>query len=253
MSSSPWFIRHSHNRCPTVRLFCFPYAGGNASTYATWAKQLPDSVDVVAVQLPGRATRLREPAHTDMAHLVSELKADILPLLDVPYVTFGYSLGSRIAFELVRQLQNLGAPLPQVFIAAAGRAPHLPSRTPPTYDLPDAIFLAKLAALNGTPREVLENRQMMELLLPSLKADFRVADTYQPERTELKCPLAVLAGLGDREVNYPELLAWRELTPQFVGLDYLAGDHFFINQCGELVVDRVHQLIRDYAFHCAAA
>ncbi len=214
---------------------------------------MPGNVDIIAVQLPGRATRLREPAHTDMTRLVAELKSEVLPLLDIPYVTFGYSLGSRIAFELVRQLQNTGGPEPRLFIAAASRAPHLPSRMLPTYHLPDDLFLAKLAALNGTPREVLENSQIMQLLLPTLKADFRVADTYQPPGTVLGCPLAVLAGLDDREVNYPDLLAWRELTLQFVGLDYLAGDHFFINQCGTLLADKVSQLLHENALQRTTA
>jgi medium-chain acyl-[acyl-carrier-protein] hydrolase len=251
--TNPWFIRYGRTECPTLRLFCFAYAGGNAGVFATWAKRLPENVELVALQLPGRLSRLREPAYTDMAPLVAALKPAVLPLLDRPYAMFGYSLGSRIAYELTRQLQDSHHVLPGLLVAAASRAPHLPSRTPPIHHLPDEVFLAKLASLNGTPREVLGNEQLMHFLLPTLKADFRVADTYRPAPTKLECPLAVLAGLGDAEVNYPELLAWRELTRTFVGIDYFAGDHFFINQCSDQVIGKVSRLLDEYALTCGAS
>lgn len=249
MSCSPWLVRHGvdvrQTRRPSLRLFCFPYAGGSARIYAGWSAEFGEDVDVVAVQPPGRLGRMDEPAFTDMASMVAALKTELLPMLDVPFVMFGYSLGSRVAYELCRQLQDEHGKSPELLIAAASVAPHRVARGRAIHALPDDAFLSRLATLNGTPREILDNRELMEILLPALRADFRIADTYHTEARRLRAPVAALAGLDDPEVSYPDLLAWRELTDRFIGVDYLAGDHFFINQTPGVVIERVRRLLVD--------
>jgi len=247
LSCSPWLVRHGEDLRrtgrPSFRLFCFPYAGGSARIYAGWSAQFGDDVDVVAIQPPGRLGRMHEPAFTDMASLASALEDELLPLLDLPFAMFGYSLGSRVAYAVCRRLQDEHDKAPELLVAAASVAPHRVARGRTIHALPDDDFLTRLSTLNGTPREILDNRELMEILLPSLRADFRIADTYSPDPRRLRAPLAVLAGLEDPEVSYPDLLAWRELTDTFIGVDYLAGDHFFINQNAAIVIEKVRRLL----------
>jgi surfactin synthase thioesterase subunit len=228
---------------PRLRIFCFPFAGGGANVYMPWVARMRDDVEMVLIQPPGRGARMLEPPHEQMDAFVDELAQHAGYFTETPYVFFGHSLGSRVAFELSLLLQSLGMALPEYFIASGSRAPHLPNEKRWVHDLPHAEFLEELASLNGTPREVLENKELMELLVPVLRADFKIADTYRAKAVKMPFPILVLNGRDDDGITPDQISAWQDLT----GSDYasieLPGDHFFIIEYGDRVVPIVSSVL----------
>ncbi len=224
---------------PRLRLFCFPFAGGSASVFQSWPAYFCDEVELVLVQAPGRGARLVEPAHDNMTDLVDELMAHAGFITSLPYVVFGHSLGSRVAFELCNRLAKVQLPLPRFFIGSGSRAPHLASLKKPTYDLPDAEFMQELSELNGTPKEVLHNHELMQLLLPLLRADFKIADTYQAQAVQHPFPIWVFHGEQDVGITADQLQSWTELSSVECTFSYFPGDHFFVMEHSNRVVPQV--------------
>ena len=245
MIGSEWFIRPQPKLAPAARLICLPYAGGSAATYVPWAKSLPAEVELIALQPPGRGSRMNEAPHAQMQPLVAELMRVFPRITERPYVLFGHSLGSRVAFEVTLQCQLKGMPLPARFIASGSRAPHLTKRELPIHDLPDAQFVEALRDLDGTPEEILNNSELIQWLLPLLRADFRIADQHLAPRIPLNCPLTVLAGTEDETVSPSEVEAWRELAAGDFAIHWVAGGHFFVEHNREWVLETVNTLVTD--------
>lgn len=240
-SSTTWFNCQMTGTPPAVRLFCFPYAGGGAAIYRGWSSILPRQVEVCAAQLPGRGSRVREPPVTDLGALVRAL-ADALEIsLDRPYAFFGHSVGSLICFELARHLRERGGPQPVHLFASGRRAPQLPDTQRVIHDLPEPEFIEELRRLQGTPPEVLEHPELMQLLSPVLRADFSLSEMYAYESgPPLQCPISAFGGLQDEEVGREELEGWKEQTTGRFKLRMMPGNHFFLN-------DGQHSLLRSIA------
>ena len=213
----------------TLRLFCFPYAGGSASLFRHWSDLLAPTIEVCPVELPGRGTRLAEPAFTRIAPLVSAAADGLLPILDRPFALFGHSMGALVAFELTRTLRRDYGLHPVRLVASAHRAPHLARVGPPTHTLPDREFTQKLRQLAGTPREILDHPELMALLQPILRADFAVCDTYTfvPDKP-LSCPISAFGGLQDPLVTCPSIAAWRDQTAGAFAMRMVPGGHLFL-------------------------
>ena len=224
-----------------LRLFLFPYAGGSISTYIHWAKLFSDdlNIELVLIHLPGRGARTGEPAHQSMELLVSELLFHATYITSRPYILFGHSLGARVAYELTCKLAKLSLPSPKYLIASGSGAPHLPSNTEPIHDLPQDEFVNRLEQLNGTPREILSNSELLEFLIPLLRADFKIAADYQAEPSTIACPIMVLGGDDDIDISIDELNAWSELSEDKTTLHFIPGDHFFINANEDRVVEKI--------------
>ena len=233
-----WFIRSHPRPGATLRLFCFPYAGGAATIYHRWANQMPPTVELIPVELPGRGRRLNEPPIRQMPALIEALTPMIIPLLNAKFALFGYSLGAILAFELARELRRRNAPPPERLFASARRAPQIPDRSPITYNLPDEEFRAELLRLNGTPIAVLEEDELMNLMGPAIRADFEMIQSYEyDDDAPLSCPLTVYGGLQDDEETRALLSAWRQQTNAEFSLHMLPGDHFFIRSASHLLLD----------------
>jgi len=165
-----------------------------------------------------------------MAPLIRSLTETLTPYLDKPFAFFGHSLGVLVSFELVRQLRRERKCGPVHLFVSGHRAPQIPDPDPPIHALPDAEFLEELQRLNGTPQEMLENDELMKVVLPTLRADFRVAETYVYEaEPPLDCPISVFGGVRDPEVNREQLMAWRQQTTKTYSLQMFPGDHFFLH------------------------
>ena len=234
---SSWITCPKPNSQAVLRLFCFPYAGGSASIFREWPTILPQEIEVCPVQLPGREERLLEKPFDRIEPLVQTLGEAIQLYLDKPFALFGYSMGSLLCFELARYLRAAGGPNPVHVLVASHRAPHLPDRHPQLYDLPQPEFLQKLRTLNGTSEEVLRHEELMQLLLPMLRADFALSEmyTYSPGEP-LACPLSAFGGLRDKEVNYSEIAAWEEHTSVAFTMRMFPGDHFFLQSDRTLLI-----------------
>lgn len=238
--SDAWLVREQEQADRPQRLFALPYAGGGASTYRRWAELLP-GVEVVPVQLPGREERLQESAIADRRTLVTAIADALGPLTDRPYGIFGHSMGAKIAFELARELRRRGAPPPVGLFVSACRAPHLPRiPTPPVASLPDHLFAAMLARIDGTPHELLEDPAFMRTFLPTMRADFAVVDGYRyDDEAALRMPLVAFGGTQDPEVRMQDLSAWRVHTTSRFRLVPVAGGHFVVSSRARDIVEAI--------------
>ena len=227
-----WLVRRPGQEAATrARLFCFPYAGVGASAYRLWASGLPADLEVCAVQLPGRESRLREPAWRRIDSIVAALLLQLRPYLDVPFAFFGHSMGAVVASELAAELARAGGPAPQHLFVSARRAPHLPDRDAPLSGLDDAEFVAEInRRYGGIPEDVLRDREILELLLPCLRSDIEALERYQPEAApQIGCPLVVFGGTEDGRATRADLEAWTTVATGGFRLRMFAGGHFFIN------------------------
>jgi medium-chain acyl-[acyl-carrier-protein] hydrolase len=230
-----------------LRLFCFPYAGAGSVIYRLWPQSLPTAVEVWGVRLPGRSTRLAEPAFTRLAPLVAALKRIMPPYLDVPFAFFGHSMGGLLSYELVQTLRREHHPVPVHLFISAHRAPHLPHRLPPIHLLPEPELIVQLRHLNGTPEAVLQNAELLQLLLPTLRADLAVCETYTYSvREPLTCPVSVFGGVYDTQVHADELAAWRGHTYGAFRQQMFPGDHFFLHSAQTLLLQALRQDLATY-------
>jgi len=239
--ASPWIKLPPRGR-GRVCLFCFPYAGGGNAAYLPWMREISPEIEICPVQLPGREERIREQPFVRMQPLVEAAARALEPYLHMPFAFFGHSMGAMMSFELTRHLRRLGWPLPLHLFVAGFSAPQLPQTHPPLHDLSDKEFRAALALLNGTPASVLEDDDMMRLLIPLLRADFAVYETYLslPE-APLDLPISAYGGLRDTRAPREALEAWRVQTTKRFSLRMYDGDHFFLHTKRSVLLQSIHQ------------
>lgn len=230
-TDNKWFVKFSSRDNARLRLFCFPYAGGGAAIFRTWARDLPKEIEVCAIELPGRGTRLREPLFTRLPTLVEAISPAILPHLDKPFAFFGHSMGALLGFEVARWLRRQGSPSPVHLFVSGCRSPQIAGRKPDIHLLPDALFIEELRSLNGTPDEILRDSDLRRLFLPILRADLAVSETYAYSvEGPLDCPISAFGGQHDSMVSPADLSAWRMQTNSDFALRMFAGDHFFLKR-----------------------
>lgn len=210
--------------------------------FRRWVDRMASSVEVCPVQLPGRGNRIRETPFTQMTPLVESLAEGLCPYLEGPFAFFGHSLGAIVSFELALKLQRETGKLPIHLFVSGRRAPHIPRQHPITYNLPDNEFVEELKRLNGTPKEVLEHSELMQLMLPVLKADFEISETYKHSGGPLRgCPITAFGGKQDEEAPPHYLEAWHEHTTGPFKQRMLPGDHFFLHASEQLLLAALNQ------------
>lgn len=224
-----------------LRLFCFPYAGGGASIYRLWGQALHPLADVYAVQLPGREERIAHPRCYSIQRLVQAMLDEGLDWFDKPYALFGHSMGAKIVFELAMRLCEAGRPPAQVFVSAS-RPPCLPEKRQ-IHTMPDDLFIDELRHLAGTPEAILRDKAFMDMLLPLLRADFTMDETYQNSAV-LDVPAAVLGGTQDAEASRCVLEAWDRCFTSPISLHMIPGGHFFIREQADALLDVVAARLR---------
>jgi medium-chain acyl-[acyl-carrier-protein] hydrolase len=224
-----WFSAPPRGPRVAVRLFCLPYAGGGASIFRTWAKDLPPEIHVVPVEYPGHGCRIREPLVRRVPELIGSLADDIGALAADDYAIVGHSMGALLGLELARELRRRGYGNLRHLFACARSAPHIPRQRPDTYDLPDAEFIREIERLDGTPPEVLADRELLEFVLPSVRADFELVETYRYTPAEpLDCGITALGGADDVDVSADDLRAWKQHTRADFRAELVDGGHFFL-------------------------
>jgi surfactin synthase thioesterase subunit len=241
--SSAWIAHAKWSDGSRLRLWCLPFAGGSAQAYRHWGGLLPADVELLPVELPGRATRFAEPAIasvTTIAAQLDEVVAEVARSLpSASDVLFGHSFGALIALEVARLMERRGAAA-RLLVVSGHLAPDHEPRAAPIGDLDDADLLRELGQLGGIPREVLDAPEVLEVVLPALRADIRAAESYHaaPDQA-LRCPILALGGLRDPTVPVRELQGWARYTSERLQTKTYVGDHFFVNRQGPAILRAV--------------
>jgi len=213
-----------------LRLVCLPYSGGRASVFNDLAAELPGEVELWAIEPPGHGRRLREAPLTRLEPLVEQVTDVLAERVRQPFVLLGYSVGALISFEVTRALTRRGRPGPRALFVAAARAPHRRSARPPLHELSRAELVEGLHRLAGYRNDLLENEELLDVMLPVLRADLGLDETYACEPGDpLGCPIAAFGGNADWSVSLADLEAWRELTTGGFSVTVLPGGHFFLD------------------------
>jgi medium-chain acyl-[acyl-carrier-protein] hydrolase len=252
---SPWVQVSRPDPRRRLRLFCLPYAGGAASAYRLWGGALAPEVEVCAVQLPGRGSRFRETPFRSATALVAAVADGLGPMMDVPFALFGHSMGAVVAFELARELRRRSRPGPALLIVSGRQAPPRPSPLPPFGHLPEAEFLREVCGrYDNIPDEVLAEKELLQLVLPALRADILVLETHtsQPE-PPLDCPISCFGGEEDPHVSREDLEAWAAHTRAGSTMRIFPGRHFFIDTAREAVWRALREDLRPWTAAAGAA
>jgi medium-chain acyl-[acyl-carrier-protein] hydrolase len=223
------------NGSASLRLVCLPYAGGGAAVFHRWRPALPAWLEIAPVTLPGHDGRLHEAAFTDLRRLAGALADELKATLSRPYALLGYSMGAWLAFELARQLRRQQAtpsPLraPELLVVVASRPPHSRSPEPPVHSLPAEELVATIDRRYGAiPAGVRDSPELLQLLLPALRADLHMIETYQySDEPPLETPIFAVGGTEDAAVSAADLAEWRRHTTGDFSARLFPGGHFFL-------------------------
>ncbi|QKG84603.1 thioesterase [Kroppenstedtia pulmonis] len=233
-----------------IKLFCVPYAGGSAWAFTKWKTKLHPSIQLVPLELSGRGRRITEPLYEDMESIVD----DIYPVIQQeiksggPFAIFGHSLGGLVVYELCHRMMETGDPMPvHVFVSGKGAPHRKKEREGLLHLLDDEPFMEEIFKLGGTPREVMENKELFQLVVPVLKSDYRIAEMYvhDSNKKDLPCDLSILYGTED-DIPEEHMSAWRELISGTGTLYPFPGDHFFIHdpETMEEVIDVINSTLK---------
>ncbi len=214
-----------------MRLFCFPPAGMGAAYYRLWAGELPDGLELHAVQLPGRTMRMAEQPVTSILSLVDSIVPAIAAHLDRPAVFFGHSMGAVLAAETAREFMARNLPAPIHMFVSGRRPPHMPDPMPPLCGLSDDAFVAEInRRYGGIPQAILDSPDILALMLPALRADIAALESFPAtRRATLSLPITVFGGDGDILTPRSHLEAWKSETTAPVDVHLFRGGHFYLD------------------------
>lgn len=239
----PWYVEQPGAR---LHLICLPHAGGLAAAYRPWSAKMPPDVQAIAFEPPGRSLRLRERPVTTMQEMVAEVVTAIAAIATKPRILFGHSLGGYVAYEVARQLQ--AAQIPPAGLVISGAAPPdiLASRQQRGLrHLPDAEFLSAVSRFGGMPPELLEIPDLVSLVLPTLRSDFTVFETWQPAvGHEPTCPALIVSGRDDEDVDYRTLDGWREYVRGPIEIRLFSGGHFYLRNEEQMIIQAMCRWLR---------
>jgi medium-chain acyl-[acyl-carrier-protein] hydrolase len=213
---------------PELTLYCFAHAGGSPLAYARWTKFLPEEVRIRPLELPGHGSRLREPVLSRLDAVLAEVLPQIPGTPGERFALFGHSFGALVAYELARLLQQRGTP-PAALIAAGRNTPATPPTSDPIHRLPEEEFVGALGRYGGLPPELLDQRELLRMYLPALRADMQMTETYAHRPgVPLTMPVATIAGRRDHLTDPRGVLAWERETTAAFDLTFVPAGHFFL-------------------------
>jgi medium-chain acyl-[acyl-carrier-protein] hydrolase len=223
-----WFTRWPA-AAPRLRLICLPYAGAMAAAFADWPAALAPFIELIAVELPGRGRRLKEQPYVRIDDLIPALLDALQPAFEPPFAIFGHSLGALIAFELARALRAARLPRPGHLFLSGHTPPRLTDHGSPVAALPAESFVDWLRSCGGTPPEILADAELLELVLPVLRADVAVVESHRYRAQEpLAMPITAYSGANDQFAPTALMAGWQAETTGTFALKELPGAHFFL-------------------------
>lgn len=219
----------SPGKLADMTVIFFPFAGGSGNVFTQWQRHFSERISVRSIQLPGRGPRIKEPLIRSWPEMREALLGELRSVAERPFAFFGHSFGARLAYDIAVQLHRENRRLPDHLFVSAHRAPHLSKRGAPIAGLDDYRFIEEIRHLNGTPDQVIENRELMALMLPSLRADICLSENPPSENADpLPCPIVALAGRADKFVFPGEMLPWGQHTKSRFTFHEFDGDHFYL-------------------------
>jgi surfactin synthase thioesterase subunit len=228
-------------------MLCFPYAGGSASIYYEWSKLMPNEVEVIGIELPGRGKRFTEECNSQLDLLVSELSEAIINNIEPPFLFFGHSLGAVVSYEVARKLRKLHYPLPVLLIISGRAAPHLEVEREKIDNMSDFEFKQLLKRVNGIPEQAFQNNELMKLVLPIIRADFILSSSYVHQKeAPLPCSIVMFSGENDHGISIEHIRAWEEHTSCNFSYYIFEGDHFFIRKRTSQIINVISSIIKPY-------
>jgi medium-chain acyl-[acyl-carrier-protein] hydrolase len=216
---------------PTVKLFCLPYAGGSSLIFNNWRDYLDGSVVLYPVELTGRGRRISEPLYKNVDGMLDDIFSIIKEeLLRGPYAFFGHSMGAFLAYELAVRIRSLGIPPPLHIFFSGRHAPHVPMASKNYHLLNDNDFREAILKLGGSPKELFDDIEMMNLFLPMLRNDFKLAESYEWTHSVIPFNFDISVFLGkDEEFSDEQVAGWKHHSNGSCSIQYYPGNHFFIN------------------------
>lgn len=247
MRQDKWLpLKRAKGAVPELRVYCFPHAGGSAGSFADWQSDLDDSIELCPLHLPGRGARMREYPPTNLPALVRAIAEEALHDDGVPFVFFGHSLGALVAFELAHLLRyQPRRRQPRILFISGADAPSRERGLRRLHLLDDAALLKVLESFDGTPPEILQDRDLVEMMLPAIRADFAMAANYQyVARYPLSIPIVVFAGHADTHVSEIGADGWARETTAPCRMHWFSGGHFFVQTARNPVLAAISSELR---------
>ena len=235
---SPWLVADPEDGETQLRVICFASAGSSARFFANWQDVAPPGMRIVPVLLPGRDSRHAEPPFRRVTPLIEAMGPSVAATLDRPYILFGHSLGSLLAFEFARWLRRRPRlRQPESLWVASRPAPHDPPTYTPVHDLPNDKLLDVLRLYGGTPELVLRDADIMRFMGPMIRADLEMNRLYDYfEEPPLPIDIVAMCGRRDPVVSPQEMEEWRHQTSGRFETHLFDGDHFFLRErAGEIL------------------
>ncbi|AHH94588.1 alpha/beta fold hydrolase [Kutzneria viridogrisea] len=228
LDSGLWLRRYHPAEPGAVRLVCLPHAGGSASFFFPVSKALAPKLDVISVQYPGRQDRRADPCIDSIAELADRVYEELVPQTEQPFAFFGHSMGATLAFEVALRLEQRLGRVPVALFASGRRAPSA-HREEFVHLRDDDGLVAELKQLSGTDSKVLGDEEVLRMVLPAIRGDYKAAETYRYQPgPKLSCPVTVLVGDADPKVDLAEARAWQEHTTGDFELKVYPGGHFYL-------------------------
>ena len=233
-----WFRRFAATPEAKARLVCLPHAGGSATFYFPVAKALAPGIEVSAVQYPGRQDRRHEPFLTSVGAIADRVAGLLRDKTDRPLALFGHSMGAMVAYETARRLEQAGRPVAALFVS--GRRAPSRVRDESVHTRTDDGVLAELRRLSGTEMDLLGDDDVVRMILPVVRNDYRAVETYRPTPgPPLDAPIVAFTGTDDPVASVDEVASWADHTTGGFELVTLAGGHFFLTRHQDVILRRL--------------
>lgn len=247
MQENKWLLTFKKNPQARTRLIAFHHSGGGASAYFPWVKHLSPSVELIALQLPGREGRFQEPLLNRVEDIIHYVSKEFALYTDKPFFIFGHSLGALLSFEFAKSIQKTYSVSPHYIIVSASKAPHLPLRRKSFSQLGASSLKAELTLYGGISQEIIENEDLFDIFCPILKNDFSIAENYNYRKSEpLLCNMLALSGSQDQSVQEEEIVAWAQhIQGHFTHISF-PGDHFFLKQHQPKILEIINHIGENY-------
>lgn len=227
-----------------ITLFCFPYSGASASLYLGWTPKISENIKLQPVEYPGRGSRFGEKLCQDMDQLIDAIMPVIMNTGTESCAFFGHSLGGIVAYETALRLREEKMELPKHIFLSGCTAPHVKYGEKKLHLLSNDDFLKELTELGGMSQEILNNREILDLYLPVIRADYRIYELYQPKKQEpLPVDFSVLSGSVDVLAGGANMLGWKVYTSAGFQVNQMEGNHFFIHEQLSSVIDVVEKTV----------